>query len=344
MAKKFFYNRVYNTKRTIINLVIIGVCIIGVIVCFIITSNFEGENHNTPESSLSIKNEVTIELNEEISKEMFFSKIENVNLDNIEIIYPNNFNSSNPGKYKITLKIDDKDYTTTLIVVDTMKPILVLKKVTIEQNNSYRANDFVESCSDNSNNKCSLSFYSDGVDEEGNAIDYSKYTNEGTYSIKISAMDESGNQTVKETQLVIKNKQATNKPDKEEPIKINCKYGNNSYDSDTYLLAVDISSNGCAISLDLYNDTTMTDEINKLMDTETTRIKKDVSKLNLNGKLTLNRKVTAVINNVGDGIVGYELKITVVVTNNGKSQTVVNYKVDKDGKRVFIANPYNISK
>ena len=55
MAKKFFYNRVYNTKRTIINLVIIGVCVIGVIICFIVTSNFQGENHNSPESSLSIK-------------------------------------------------------------------------------------------------------------------------------------------------------------------------------------------------------------------------------------------------------------------------------------------------
>ena len=42
---------------------------------------------------------------------------------------------------------------------------------------------------DNSNNDCSLTFYSEGVDEEGKPIDYSKYTNEGTYSIKISAKD-----------------------------------------------------------------------------------------------------------------------------------------------------------
>ena len=70
MAKKFFYNRVYNTKRTIINIIIIGVCIIGVIVCFIITSNFQGKS-NKPKGELSIKKEVTVEINEDFSKEIF---------------------------------------------------------------------------------------------------------------------------------------------------------------------------------------------------------------------------------------------------------------------------------
>ena len=44
MAKKFFYNRVYNTKRTIINLIIIGVCVIGVIICFVVTPNVDEES------------------------------------------------------------------------------------------------------------------------------------------------------------------------------------------------------------------------------------------------------------------------------------------------------------
>ena len=92
MAKKFFYNKVYNTRRTIINIVIIGICIIGIIVCFIITSNFQGEDHTTPEKTLNIKNEVTIEINQTYSKEIFFSKIENVDLllaldeKNVELI------------------------------------------------------------------------------------------------------------------------------------------------------------------------------------------------------------------------------------------------------------------
>lgn len=341
MAKKFFYNRVYNTKRTIINIIIIGVCIIGVILCFIITSNFQGESHKTPESSLSIKNDVTIEINEEITKDMFFSKVENVNLDDIEIQYPDTFNLSVVGKYEVILKIDNKDYKTNLIVVDTTKPTLALKTVTITKGKNYTVNDFITSCSDNSNKKCNISFYTEGIDEDGKSIDYSKFTEAGTYSIKISAKDESGNQIVKETQLVIrKNSQENNN----KPVTTNCKYGNNVYDKSKYLVAVDISSKGCAVSLDLYNDATMTEEINKLMETESTRIKKDINKLNLSGKLTLNRKVTAVINTIGDGIVGYELRITVLVTNNNKNNTVVDYKVDQDGKRVFITNPYSISK
>ena len=88
----------------------------------------------------------------------------------------------------------------------------------------------------------------------------------------------------------------------------------------------------------------MTEEINKLMESESTRIKKDINKLNLSGKLTLNRKVTAVVNTAGDGIVGYELTLVVLTTNNNKNTTVVEYKVNQDGKRVFITNPYNISK
>ena len=65
--------------------------------------------------------------------------------------------------------------------------------------------------------------------------------------------------------------------------------------------------------------------------------------LNLTGTLALNRKVTAVINTSGSGIVGYELKMTVTITNNGKSETIAEYKVNNAGKRVFITNPYKLA-
>jgi len=341
MAKKFFNDRVHNTKRTIINLVIIGVCIIGVIVCFIITSNFQGENHNTPEATLSIKREVTIEINDQIKTEIFFSKIENTNIDNIEVLYPENFNLSKPGMYTITLVIDSKDYYTNLYVVDTTKPDLEVKELTIREDGSYNANDFIKNCIDNSNDKCNISFYEDGVDEEGKPIDYSKYKNPGTYAIKISAKDSSGNQIVKETKLTIGNKQNTNE---NKPVIVNCKYGNSVYDKNNYLVAIDITTNGCAVSLDLYKDASMTTEINKLMNTESTRIKKDVDKLNINGTLALNRKVTAVINTTGDGIVGYELRMTVTMSKKDKTETIVDYKVDANGERAFITNPYKLTK
>lgn len=340
MAKKFFYNRVYNTKRTITNLIIIGVCIIGVIICFIITSSFEGENHNTPESTLSIKTDVTVEVNDKLEKEIFFSKIENVDLDTIEIKYPDNFDISNTGTYEIGIIVNNKTYNTNLIVVDTTKPELTLKEVSIKESKSYSANDFVESCTDNSNKECNIAFYN-GEDEEGNAVDYSKYTSPGTYAIKISATDASGNRTTKETKLTIGTAK-TEKPVETTP-STECKYGNNSYDQDNYTLAIDVTTNGCAVNLNLYKSSNLTTEINELMEKETIKIKKDISALNLKGTLALNRKVTAIINKSGDGIVGYELRMTITISTNNSSETIVDYKIDKDGKRVFTTNKYNIS-
>ena len=342
MAKKFFYNRVYNTKRTIINIVIIGVCVIGIIICFILTSNFQGESKKTPGGELSIKKEATVEVNEKFANDIYFSKIENVDLSKIKINYPDNYDISKVGKYDVKIVIDGKSYDSSLNVVDTAKPELTLKELTIKPNATYSANDFVESCTDNSNTKCNITYYAEGVDEEGKAINYENYKKAGTYSIKISATDETGNQTVKETKLIIQNSNNTNPPVEEPNTK--CKYGNGEYDSENYLIAIDITSNNCAVSLDLYKNTNTTKEIDQLMETETTRIKKDVESLNLAGTLALNRMISAVVNKTGDGIVGYELKITITITNNGESKKITEYKVDKDGKRVFIDNPYNLGK
>lgn len=300
MAKKFFYNRVYNTKKTIINAIIIGVCIIGIIVCFIVVSSFEGESHNTENGNLSIKNESTVEIYQEFTKEIFFSKIENVNLDDVEVNYPLDYDISKAGKYEVTLVINDKNYPVILNVVDTTKPELNVKNLSIDNGKTYTANDFVTSCSDNSQEKCKISFYN-GKDEEGNAVDYSKYTDEGKYQVKIAAEDSSGNQMVKETTLII------GKPKQENVTPVTCKYGNGGYDKNKYLVAIDVTTNNCAVSLALYKDESITKELNKLLDTETTSIKKDVEALKLTGTLTLNRKVAAVVNTTGDGIVGYEI-------------------------------------
>ena len=347
MAKKFFYNKVYNTKRTIINAIIIGVCIIGIIVCFIVTSNFQGESHQQSSGEVSIKNEVTVETNEEFTKEIFFSKIDsNVNLDDIDLTFGLDYDITKVGSYTATLTINGEKYPVTLNVVDTLKPELSLKDLNVEEGKKYVAQDFVESCADNSKKECTISFYKDAMDEEGHAINYSNYTKPGKYEIKISATDESGNQIVKDATLIIGKVEVTpSEPEKEDPpVTTTCKYGNNVYDTNKYLIAIDITNNKCAVSLDLYKDGTTTKEINKLMETETTRIKKDVEALNLTGTLALNRKVTAVINTTGNGIVGYELKMTVTITNKNKSDKIVEYKVNKNGKRVFITNPHNLSK
>lgn len=341
MAKKFFYNKVYNTKKTITNAIIIGVCVIGVIVCFIFVSNFQVENTQEKNSNITIKNEVTVEINENFENSIFFSKTNNFDINDAKINYSIDYDISKIGKYTATITINEKNYDVIINVVDTKIPELTLKTLNIENGKSYTANDFVENCTDNSKQECKISFLQDAEDTEGNKVDYSKFTKEGTYQIKIVAEDEAGNQTIKETNLIIGN-QKTNVTTPDNSSTNTCKYGDNLYDKDNYLIAVDVTTNNCAISLDLYKDDNYTKNINKLMDAETTSIKKDVEALNLTGTLALNRKVTAIINTTGNGIVGYELKMTVTITNNEKSETIVEYKVNNNGKRIFITNPYNL--
>ncbi len=338
MAKKFFYNRVYNTKRTIVNFVIIGVCVIGIVLCFILTSNFQAENQNEPQGSLSIKKEVTVEVNEDFNNEVYFSKIENVDVNKLDIKYPDDYSITKTGVYNVIITINDTEYPVKLNIVDTTKPTLTLKKISIIEGTSYSAKDFVESCVDNSKSDCTIAFYS-GMDEDGNKVQYDSYKNPGTYSVKIVATDKSNNQTVEEAKLVISKKNSSTTPD-EKPA--TCKYGNGEYDKDSYTLAISITSNNCAVSIDSYKDSEMTKDINKLMDTETTKIKKDIEALNLVGTLALNRKVSAIVNNAGTGVVGYELRMTVTLTNNDGSKIAADYKIDSSGNRVFIENPYKL--
>ncbi len=338
---KFFNTRVYNSKRTIINIVVIAACIIGIIVCFVLTRNFQGENQNEPQSNLSIKSEVTSEINEEFSKEIFFSRIENIKLDDIEVVYPDDFNIHAVGSYDVKIVVNNEEYTSTLKIVDTERPELALKEVRINKNGSYTAKDFVSSCKDNSDTECIINFYN-GIDEEGNIVDYSTYKDNGTYTIKIEALDGEGNQTVSETKLIIGEQTTTEEPGTpttpEKPV--NCKYGNGEYDTNQYLVAVNVTSNNCAVSLDLYKVDAMSQEINKLLETETIRIQKDIDALNLKleGTKSLNRLRTAVVNKSGDGIVGYEIRFTITIEEN----TIADYKLDSNGKRVFISNPYNL--
>ncbi len=339
---KFFYNKVYNSKRTIINIVIIAVCVIGIVICFVVTSNFQGEDQRKPEANLSIKSDVTIELNENFSKDIFFSRIENIKLENIEIIYPDDFDTKKVGKYTIGIVVDGKTYNSTLNIVDTVKPTLNLKELTINSNTSYQAKDFVLNCSDNSNNECDINFY-DGIDEEGQTVDYSKYKDAGTYAIKIEAKDPSGNQTVSETKLIINGDTTTPSTPVTPSVPTTCKYGDGEYDSQNYTLAVNITTNNCAVSLDLYKNSTITAEINKIMDTETIRIQRDVQALNILGTPSLNRRMTAVVNKSGDGIVGYELRMTISITDGSKSTLIADYKLDANGKRIFISNPFNLA-
>lgn len=330
--KKFFNTKVKSKRKTVIKLIIVGVAVVLVIAAIIV---YLVVNMEKKPQELEVKKELTVELNQTITDQMFFTA-NSPDLDNVYIVYPDNFDNAKIGTYEVTVKTSDSNYKTIVNIVDTTSPSLVLKEVTLNPFRFYTVNDFVESCSDNSGEECTIAFYTESVDKDGNKIDYSNFITEGKHDIKIVAKDSSGNETLKETKLTI-GKNNTEQPTPE------CNYGDDTYDESQFVMASKVAANGCALNLTLYNDNSLASNINKLMSTETLRIKKDLDILNPDGTVALNRTINVILNKAGTGMVGYELRITVTLTKNKKSEIIADYKVDADGKRIFITNPEGLA-
>lgn len=105
------------------------------------------------------------------------------------------------GNYQVKISIDKKDYFSTLTVVDKESPNLILKEVTILQNEPYTVYDFILRCTDNSGDECLLSFQEEQMEF---------YTKPGTYTILIRAMDHSSNEIYVPTKLTIIKKDISN--------------------------------------------------------------------------------------------------------------------------------------
>ncbi len=330
--KKFFNTKVKSKRKQMTKWIIIGSLLIIIIILSIIGFIISKRN-NTSSEKLLVKKEVSIEINETMTDEMLFTS-KNPNLDDITIVYPDDFDTSKLGNYKVKIKTSDKEYTSLVSVIDSTAPVLKVKPLVLTKFNFYTANDFVESCTDNSKEECIIEFYS-GVDENGETVNYGNYIKDGKYDIKIIAKDSEGNETVKSTTLTIGQEKETTTE--------TCKYGNNEYDENNYILASNVSTETCAIDPNKYDDESIKKSANKILATETQRIKKDLNKLNLDGALALNRTINVVLNNSQTGLVGYELIFTVTVSNNNKSETIAEFKIDGDNKRVFVVNKYELS-
>ena len=63
-----------------------------------------------------------------------------------------------PGTYNIEVIIDNNIYQTTIIVKDITPPTLTLKQKAIYYGQSYKINDFINECNDDSKSECILSF------------------------------------------------------------------------------------------------------------------------------------------------------------------------------------------
>jgi len=120
------------------------------------------------------------------------------------------------GKFNIIIRdeINDLEYESIIIVKDDEAPKLELKKVTIKEFEKYEINDFVKSCTDNSDEECVV-FFAD--EKMGN------YKDQGNYNIVIIAKDNDNNEIKKDITLIIneKEKEENNKKETKKEDNIN---------------------------------------------------------------------------------------------------------------------------
>ncbi len=333
MAKKFFNKKVkqksiIQTKRkTIITIIIISLCIIGIIICFVITSSF---NEQLPDNAhIDLQESVNVEINSELpDKDLFFKSLKGITEDKIDIDF-DNVKLDTVGIYEVPIKIYGAEYTSKINVIDITKPTLVTKDLTIESGNTYSVNNFVESCSDNSNEECNIEFYTLGVDQNGEPINYSEYTNQGTYEVKISAKDSSGNEIVNTVQLIIGNGQGS----------VKCDFGTLEYD-ESNILSYIAGSNGCAIDLNLYQSDSIRKPVTDIANSETTKIQSELNNISdINDTIVISRTINPILNNTGNGLVGYTLLIE---AKDNQNNTIASYYLDINGNRHYIINTYNL--
>lgn len=142
-----------NKKYLIIGiLVFVFVCLVSLGIYF---SNKKENTNNNDDVKLVIKKDVSVEvMSELLNAKDFFDRDVNSNakilyyLDDEKIDF--NLKYDKVGTYKVVINIDDIKYDTTLNVVDTTKPDLKLKSVSIVVGKKYEITDFVDNCTDNS--------------------------------------------------------------------------------------------------------------------------------------------------------------------------------------------------
>lgn len=330
---KFFNQKVKKKKSNFTSIVVIC-SIVGILLLIFVAvmANAFGKNSHS-DAVITLRDDAAVEVNNDtFDKTLFFEEIKNVKENDIKVDY-SKVNFKEVGTYEVKITIYKKKYIAKLQVVDTEAPVLKVKDVNISVGDTYNPKDFVESCKDNSNKECIIEFYDSGVNQNGEKIDYSSFTGEGSYTIQIIASDESGNKT-SPVSVILNIGKGSSKPTK-------CTYGNNEYDVSNHIMAVDVTDNGCALDLNLYQNEEILAPVNELIKSETEKIKKEFSKIKLNVKsIYINSSIGTILNTSGKGVVGYSVKITISIYNNDVNEVIEEYYLNTNGSRNYLVNKY----
>lgn len=331
---KFFNQKVKKgRKNNPIQLYVI-LTIVGILILIAIYAIISVSNRNTHKDSvIKLRDKATVEINNKnFDKTLFFAELENVKESDIKTNY-SKVDFTKIGTYTVKLVIYNKTYETKLEVVDTEAPVLKTKDFTIKKGDTYKAENFVSSCKDNSNKECNIEFYSLALTQDGSSLDYSKFTEEGTYQIQIVASDESNNKTTPMTATLTIGKGSTTTQ--------KCYYGPGEYDT-SKILSVNVTDNGCALDLNLYNKEETLLPVKEAIENEETKLKNELGKINLGVKTVyINSEMDPILNLDGTGVVGYTVKMIVSVYNaNNEKEIIEEYYLNSNGSRDYIINKY----
>lgn len=228
MKKRFIFDENYikrYAKKDKLKWLVIGVSALVLIIIIIIVILATRNDEPTPVEPVipeyELKEELILEAGAPIPEVTdYFNKLENIDLNEIEVVYPDDFEVSydvslcdnetieeinsleevnyddydcvetflnKPTTYGIVIRLQNEEYTVNLTVEDTEAPTLVTNDVEIYEGTEYNIEDFITICYD-VNGECNIAYYEE-TDEDGNIIDYGAYTAPGEYSIKLIASD-----------------------------------------------------------------------------------------------------------------------------------------------------------
>ncbi len=349
---RFFNGKVKNDKNTLIRYgVIAGGVLLIIIIIILIAVNAKGSK-----GTLTLNPVTEVEVNTELpDKTKFFKEIVDFDENDIEIDY-NDADISVVGSYTVTLSAKGRgSEDVELKVVDTTAPELTLQTYTINYGEPYYVEDFVNSCTDNYDEECMVEFFSESTDQYGNNIDYSSFTEVGTYTIMIIATDENGNVSEPQsTSLIIQSE------GEEKPVNpVSCDFGDLEVSEDvTYPVAVVVGDkkNKCAVDRDLWDDEDIQKPVNDFYQDDYERLKAQLlpileEEYPDGARPTVFPHYVAVLNKDLTGLVGYAIYIKVYVVDydyEGKVDITDNlklsYYLNSDGSRDYDVNVYDLAK
>jgi len=354
---KFFNGRVKQSRASMVKM---GLIIAGVVLIILIFIIIAIRNNSKNPATLVLVENLTLEINsEEPNKMDFFSQFENFDEEKITIDY-RDFDITEVGTYVVTVKAEGLGQEdVTVNVVDTTAPELTLNEVEIPYGQTYKAEDFITSCIDNSNEECYVEYYSEQLDQNGNKISFSSYTEVGTYVIKLVAKDNSDNYTnPKETTLTIVDNGEGGGGSSNEPDPSLCLFGGLSIDKTQYdvplAIVVGDKTSGCALDRDLWDDKEVTDSVAKFYNIDYQKLKNDLKEIlkteyPQGANIVAYPNYIAILNESITGLVGYAIEVKVYVTNVGYTGAIdteenlqLSYYLLEDQSREYLVNKFNL--